>query len=203
MAWPCDSSSFTVIIRLPERSSAPRKTNTFPPALTTRSPHGKSSAAPGSESANSRTRVRTSPIGLTPQPVRELGARRRRRARLELRAQLTHRATALGEHVVVVDRLEVQLPREDEVAVVERGVAVERLLERDPHRVLDEARLEVRMLDDEQLVGPLEQLVHGRAHRRLDDVDQPFGVDGRVRSDEQRAAPALVVGGERDQLEDA
>src|SRR5207247_8622015 len=102
-------------------------------ALTTRSPHGKSSAAPGSESANSRTRPRTSAMASSPQPVRELGARRRRRARLELRTQLAHRAAALGEHVVVVDRLEVHLAREDEIAVVERGVAVERLLERDSH----------------------------------------------------------------------
>src|SRR4051812_31637255 len=109
MAWPCDSSSFTVTIRRPECSSAPRKTKTFPPALTTRSPHGKSSAAPGNESANSRTRARTSAIGLTPQPVGELGPRLRNPPARKLRPQLADRAAALGEHVVVVDGLEVHL----------------------------------------------------------------------------------------------
>ena len=37
------------------------------------------------------------------------------------------------------------------------------------------------MLDDEQLVRPLQQLVDRRAHRRLDDVDEPLGVELAVR----------------------
>ena len=41
---------------------------------------------------------------------------------LELRAQLARRAVALGDHVVRVDRLQVHLPREQEVGVVELGV---------------------------------------------------------------------------------
>src|SRR5205814_6628588 len=88
-------------------------------------------------------------------------------------------------------------------AVVECGVAVERRLEGDPDGVFDEPGLEVCMLDDEQLVGPLEQLVDGRAHRALDDVDEAFCVDARLRADEQRAASALVVRRERYELEDA
>ena len=56
-------------------------------------------------------------------------------------------------------------------------VAVERLLERDADRVLDEARLEVCVLDDEELVGALQQLVDRRAHRALDDLDEMLGVD--------------------------
>ena len=60
---------------------------------------------------------------------------------------------------MVVDRLEVHLAREEEVAVVEGRVAVEGLLEGDPNGVLDEPRLQVRVLDDEQLVGPLQELV--------------------------------------------
>ena len=59
------------------------------------------------------------------------------------------------------------------------------------------------MLDDEQLVGPLEELVHRRAHRALDDVDEPLGVDAPVGAHEQRAAPALIVRRQRHQLEDA
>ncbi len=66
---------------------------------------------------------------------------------------------ALGHDLVRVDRLEVELSREDEVAVAELGQLVEDALERDAYRVLHEARLQVRVLDDEQLVGPLEELV--------------------------------------------
>src|SRR6185437_5572839 len=80
------------------------------------------------------------------QPVVQLGARGRRTAAVELGAQLRDRAAALGEHVVVVDGLQVDLPREDEVAVVEAGVTLERLLERDTDGVLDEARLQVGVL---------------------------------------------------------
>ncbi len=72
-----------------------------------------------------------------------------------------------------------------------------------PDRVLDEAWLQVGVLDDEQLVRPLEQFVHRRAHRALDDVDEVLGVHRRVGSDEERSAPALVVRRERDELEDA
>ena len=122
---------------------------------------------------------------------------------LELASQLADGARALREHVVVVDRLEIDLAREDEVAVVEAGVAVERLLERCANRVLDEAGLQVRVLDDEQLVRALQQRIDGRAHRALDDPDEVLGVDARVGADEQRPASALVVRRERDELEDA
>src|SRR5262249_2812173 len=66
-----------------------------------------------------------------------------------------------------VDRLEVDLAREEEVAVVELGVLGERLAQRDADGVLDEARLEVRVLDDKGLVGPLQELVDRPAHRAL------------------------------------
>ena len=59
--------------------------------------------------------------------------------------------------------------REQEVVVVELGERVERALSASAHGVLDEARLQVRVLDDEELVGPLQQLVDRRAHRALDD----------------------------------
>src|SRR3712207_7828980 len=45
----------------------------------------------------------------------------------------------------------------------------ERALDHQAHRVLDEPRREMRVLDDEELVGPLQELVHGRAHRPLDE----------------------------------
>ena len=54
---------------------------------------------------------------LAPQPVSELGVPQRAvRAARELGAQLADRAVALGDDLVRVDRLEVQLAREDEVA---------------------------------------------------------------------------------------
>jgi hypothetical protein len=79
----------------------------------------------------------------------------------ELSPHLADRARPLGEHVVPVDRFEVHLLREEEVGVGKVGVAVDRRLERKPHRVFDEAWLQVRVLDDEQLVRALEQLVDG------------------------------------------
>ena len=53
------------------------------------------------------------------EPVAQLGVARAVRAAAvgELRAELADRAEALGEDVVVVDRLEVDLAREDEVVV--------------------------------------------------------------------------------------
>src|SRR5439155_13101187 len=49
----------------------------------------------------------------------------------------------------------------------------------------------------------LQQLVDRGAHRALDDVDEVLGVDLRVGADEERPLAALVVGRERDELEDA
>ena len=58
------------------------------------------------------------------------------------------------------------------------------------------------MLDDEQLVRPLQQVVDRRAHRALGDVDEDLGVEILLRSDEEGLAAALVVGRDRDELED-
>ena len=91
--------------------------------------------------------------------------------------------------VVIVDRLEVHLAREHEVVVGEARHLVEQALERDANGVLHEARLQVRMLHDEQLVGALEELEHRRAHRALDEIDERLGVDVARRADEQRARP--------------
>ena len=101
-----------------------------------------------------------------------------------------------------MDRLEVHLAGQDEVVVRQVGVAVERALDHEPHRVLDEAGREVGVLDDEELVRALEELVDGRAHRALDDVDEVFRIQPLLGSEEERAAAALVVGGKRDELED-
>ena len=68
--------------------------------------------------------------------------------------------------------------------------------------VLDEARLQVRVLDDEELVGSLEQLVDRGAHRALDDASELLGVHGLVRADVERSAAALVVGRDGDELQD-
>ena len=101
-----------------------------------------------------------------------------------------------------VDRLEVDLLREQEVVVVELRKRVERVAERVAHGVLDEAGLEVRVLDDEQLVRPLQQVVDRRAHRALGDVDEDLRVEVLLRADEERLPPTLVVRRDRDELED-
>ena len=58
-----------------------------------------------------------------------------------------------------MDRFEVELSREHEVLVLQFWIALECGLQRDPNGVLDETRLEVSVLDDEQLVRPLQELV--------------------------------------------
>src|SRR5580765_7253965 len=102
-----------------------------------------------------------------------------------------------------MDRLEVELARQDEVIVVQLGVALEGRLERDAHRVLDEARLQMRVLDDEELVRPLQELVDRRAHRALDDSGELLGIDWMVAPDIEGSAPALVMRRDRDELEDS
>ena len=58
------------------------------------------------------------------------------------------------------------------------------------------------MLDDEQLVGPLQQLVDRRAHRVLDDRDEIVGVEAALGPDEQRPLAPLVVRRQRNEVED-
>jgi hypothetical protein len=58
------------------------------------------------------------------------------------------------------------------------------------------------VLDDEELVRALEKLVNRRAHRALDDLDEVLGIEAQAGSEVERSATALVVGGERDELED-
>ena len=120
----------------------------------------------------------------------------------QLPAQLADRAEALGENVVVVDRLEVDLAGEHEVVVAELVVGFKRALDHEPHRVLDEAGREVRVFDDEELVRALEELVDRRAHRALDQLDEVLRVEPQVGAEVERPAATLVVGGERDELED-
>ena len=108
----------------------------------------------------------------------------------------------LGQHVVVVDGLEVDLAREQEAAIGEVRVALHRARHHQPYRVLDEAGMQVGLLDDEQLVGALEQLEHGRAHPVLGDLDQIAGVDLPAGADHQRRLRTLVVRRRRQQAED-
>src|SRR6185436_1887246 len=102
-----------------------------------------------------------------------------------------------------MDRLEVELAGEDEVIVVQLGVALECRLKRDAHRVLHEAWLQMRMLDDEELVRPLQELVDRRAHRALDDSGELLGIHRMVAPDVEGAPPALVMRRDRDELEDS
>ena len=123
-------------------------------------------------------------------------------AAAELCADLADGSLPFGEHVVGVDRLEVDLAREDEVAVGQVGHRLERALDREPDGVLDEAGLQVRVLDDEELVRPLQQLVDRRAHRALHDGDEVVRVELQFGADVERAAAALVVRRERHEVED-
>jgi hypothetical protein len=61
------------------------------------------------------------------EPFAKLGLARRRLAAVELAAQLGRRAVALRDHVVRMDRLQVHLPREQEVRVVELRVLGQRI----------------------------------------------------------------------------
>ena len=73
--------------------------------------------------------------------------------------------------------------------------------------VLDEAGVAVRLLDDRCLVGALHQLVDLGAHRDVDDVKEVARVDVDVdafgAAEVKLADAALVVGGDRDGVEDA
>ena len=120
----------------------------------------------------------------------------------ELASNLAGRSEALGDHVVDVDGLEVDLLREQEVGVIELRQRLERVPEGMAYRVLHEARLQVRMLDDEELVGSLEQIVDRSAHRALGNLDEHLGIEVLLRPHEERLAPALVVRGDGDELED-
>ena len=127
-------------------------------------------------------------------------------ARAQLVAQLREPAEALGHDVVLVDRLEVLLPRRDERVGMQVGHPVDDAADHLAHAVLDEARPAVRLLDHDALVGPLHQLVDLRRHRVLDDREQPLAVDVDVAvlaaADVQRSQPALIVGRDGHRLED-
>ena len=58
------------------------------------------------------------------------------------------------------------------------------------------------MLDDEQLVRPLEELVDRRAHRLFDDLYEILAHHSHLGAEEERPPAALVVGRERNELED-
>ena len=93
-------------------------------------------------------------------------------ARAELAAQLAEQAVALGDDVVLVDRLEVLLARGDEAVAVQLREGCDHAREHLAHAVLDEARPAVRLFDDLDLVGALHQLVDLRGHARLGDRQQ-------------------------------
>ena len=84
-------------------------------------------------------------------------------------AQLAEQPEAVGDDVVLVDRLEVLLAGGDERVVAELGQPLDDAADHLAHAVLDEARPAVRLLDHRALVGALHQLVDLRRHRVLDD----------------------------------
>ncbi|CAN5118148.1 hypothetical protein BH18ACT14_BH18ACT14_10390 [soil metagenome] len=104
---------------------------------------------------------------------------------------------------MVVDRLEVDLPCEHEVLVLEAADLFERALDHEPDRVLDEAGGQMCMLDHEELIRALQELVDGRAHRPLDEAHQLLRVEPEAGAQIQEAFATLVVRRERDELEDS
>ena len=126
-------------------------------------------------------------------------------ARVELAGEVAEGAVALGDDVVAVDRLEVLLARLDEGVVAELAVSVDDLADHLADAVLDEVGVGVGLLDDGALVGALHELVD-LAHRGLDDAEELAGVEVAVGAlgdaDVEGADAALVVGGDRDGVED-
>src|SRR5581483_11008377 len=124
---------------------------------------GRATARGVARARAARRRTTTSPPASrlrgsgSAEPVAELGVPRRD-APTELVAQLADGAGALGDDVVPVDRLEVDLLRVHEVPLVELRIAIEAALERDRGGALDEGRLQVRVLDNNHLAGALNQL---------------------------------------------
>jgi hypothetical protein len=103
---------------------------------------------------------------------------------------------ALGDDVVLVDRLEVLLARRDEARAVELGKAGDDARDHLAHAVLDEARAAMGLFDDLDLVGALHQLVDLRGHARLGDLQQRVAsISGAVlgAADLQGGQAALVV----------
>ena len=130
-------------------------------------------------------RRRADPAALIRRRRRAIAHRRVMRdvvARVELAAQLAEQPEALGDDVVLVDRLEVLLARRDERVVAQAAEALDRAADRLAHAVLDEARAAVGLLDHRALVGALHQLVDLAGHRVLDDREQLRGVDVGRRS---------------------
>src|SRR3954469_13532019 len=88
---------------------------------------------------------------LPPGRVQPLAHRRVMRevlARGNLVAQLAEHAEALGDDVVLVNRLEVLLARRHERLVLERRVLADHAADHLAHAVLDEPRPPVGLLDD-------------------------------------------------------
>src|SRR4051812_8538899 len=127
-------------------------------------------------------------------------------ARRELVAELAEQPEALGDDVVLVDRLEVLLARRDERRVLERAVLGDDPGDHLAHAVLDEPRPAVGLLDDRALVRALHQLVDLARHRVLDDLEQrrrlDLGLAALGAADVEGAEAALVVGRHRHGLED-
>ena len=108
----------------------------------------------------------------------------------------------LGERVVAMDAFEILLPRQHEIVVRQAMVDFQRAIQHLAHYVFHETRVAMRLVDDEELIGPLEQLVNLGTHRPLNDMHQIERLDLFLCADQQRAAAALIVGCQRDQVED-
>ena len=95
-----------------------------------------------------------------------------------------------------MDGLFVDLACEDERVVAQIGIHLERAGENSANDVFDELRVVMRLVNDEELVGPLEQIVRFARHGVFDDFDEIFGTDDvglRLGDADENAAPAALV----------
>jgi mannose-6-phosphate isomerase len=104
---------------------------------------------------------------------------------------------------VLVDRFFVHLARENERLVAEIRVHVESAREYAANHVFDKARVVVSLVDDEKLVGSLQEIVGFARHRVFDDFDEILGANGVrvIDPDQNDAPPALIVGRDRKRIE--
>src|SRR5579872_275861 len=111
------------------------------------------------------------------EPGSEVGLVGDVRAVAQLAPELAERAERLGEGIVLVNRLVVELRRRYERLVRKICVHRQRTRQNVPNDIFHEARIVMRLVDNEEFVRALEQIVRLARHRVLDDLYEIFGAN--------------------------